>query len=268
MGYRFVFPHGKKKALTFSYDDGTEHDRRLVALFNKYSLKATFHLNSGNFGTANECESYIDAEEVETLYAGHEISCHSVHHPFFSDLSGTQTLNELLEDKRALERLAHYPIRGMSYPYGEFSDDVAAIAKTAGMEYSRTVESTMHFNLPLDFLRWHPTCHHDDVFLKLEEFEQLPPYRRLALFYVWGQSYEFARQNKWEHIERFCQRVSKCEDVWFATNIEIKEYLDAARGLVHTADEACVYNPSATKVFLENSGKQFVISAGETLYFE
>jgi peptidoglycan/xylan/chitin deacetylase (PgdA/CDA1 family) len=42
-----LFPGGKQKALTLSYDDGQAQDRRLVALFNKYNLKATFHLNSG-----------------------------------------------------------------------------------------------------------------------------------------------------------------------------------------------------------------------------
>ena len=45
---------GKKKAVTFSYDDGVTQDIRLIALFNKYGLKATFNLNSellGSFGT-------------------------------------------------------------------------------------------------------------------------------------------------------------------------------------------------------------------------
>ena len=40
------FPGGKHKALTMSYDDGKEDDKRLVALFNKYGIKGTFHLNS------------------------------------------------------------------------------------------------------------------------------------------------------------------------------------------------------------------------------
>ena len=32
--------NGKKKAVTFSYDDGVEQDRRLIALFNKYGMKS------------------------------------------------------------------------------------------------------------------------------------------------------------------------------------------------------------------------------------
>ena len=30
--------NGKKKALTFSYDDGVTQDERLIALFNKYGM--------------------------------------------------------------------------------------------------------------------------------------------------------------------------------------------------------------------------------------
>ena len=32
--------HGKCKAVTFSYDDGVSQDVRLIALLNKYGLKA------------------------------------------------------------------------------------------------------------------------------------------------------------------------------------------------------------------------------------
>lgn len=36
-----------RKALTFSYDDGIEQDRKLVEIFNRYGMKATFNLNTG-----------------------------------------------------------------------------------------------------------------------------------------------------------------------------------------------------------------------------
>ena len=37
----------KNKFLTFSYDDGVIQDRRLIALLDKYGLKATFNISSG-----------------------------------------------------------------------------------------------------------------------------------------------------------------------------------------------------------------------------
>ena len=44
-----LFPNAKRKALTFSYDDGVEQDARLMEIFNKHGLKGTFNLNSGLF---------------------------------------------------------------------------------------------------------------------------------------------------------------------------------------------------------------------------
>ena len=41
---------GKNKAITFSYDDGVTQDIRLIEIFNKYNLKATFNLNSELLG--------------------------------------------------------------------------------------------------------------------------------------------------------------------------------------------------------------------------
>ena len=266
MDYRLRFPGGLKKAVTFSYDDNTECDRRLVDLFDRYHLKGTFHLNSGTFGTSNPYEDYILSDEVETLYEGHEVSCHGYHHPFFSHLTKGQMLTELLEDKRSLERLCHYPVRGMSYPFGEFFQEAIDVAKAVGIEYARTVEDTMNFNLPTDFMRWNPTCHHNKAFSLLDDFVNEPEWRNLGLFYIWGHSFEFERENTWDMIEEFCKRISSYKDIWFASNIEIKDYLSAARNLISNVDEDMLYNPSALTVSIEYKGEQKEIGAGEVLH--
>ena len=36
----------KRKAVTFSYDDGVRQDRRLAEIFDKYGIKGTFNFNS------------------------------------------------------------------------------------------------------------------------------------------------------------------------------------------------------------------------------
>ena len=68
------YPGGKHKALTMSYDDGKVQDRRLVALFNQYGIKGTFHLNSGLLNDPNR----VQPEEFPALYAGHEVACHYI----------------------------------------------------------------------------------------------------------------------------------------------------------------------------------------------
>lgn len=45
-----LFPGGKRKALTLSYDDGVIQDRHLVDLMRRYGVKGTFNLNSGLLG--------------------------------------------------------------------------------------------------------------------------------------------------------------------------------------------------------------------------
>ena len=38
-----VYPGGKIKALTFSYDDGVRFDGKLIEIFNRYGMKGTFN---------------------------------------------------------------------------------------------------------------------------------------------------------------------------------------------------------------------------------
>lgn len=45
-----LFPGGVRRALTMSYDDGQIFDVRLAELFDKYHIRGTFHINSGNLG--------------------------------------------------------------------------------------------------------------------------------------------------------------------------------------------------------------------------
>ena len=115
VGYKIemVFPGGKTKALVLSYDDGTIHDRRLVQLMNKYQLIGTFHLNSNKLNTDNPF-NYLNKSEIKSLYKGHEVSVHSANHPNLPDISKNEVINEIVEDRKELERLMGYSVRGMA----------------------------------------------------------------------------------------------------------------------------------------------------------
>ena len=60
--------NGKKKAVTFSFDDGIEQDVRAIEILDKYGLKATFNLNSGKFGTSYPFE--WNGRNIERLLSG------------------------------------------------------------------------------------------------------------------------------------------------------------------------------------------------------
>lgn len=256
----FRFPGGKDKALTFSYDDGQVYDRKLVDIFNRYGVKGTFHLNSGVLGQ----EGFVARGEIKELYHGHEVACHSVTHPFFSEIAEGQMLREILEDRRILEQDAEKIVRGFSYPFGEYGEALIGMARSLGIVYARTVEDTMSFNLPTDFMVWNPTCHHNKVTEELmDDYLNPPAYRKLALFYIWGHSYEFGQQDNWEHMEHICEKLGGKESVWYATNMEIYEYITAMRSVVFSADGDILYNPSATPVYMLAGEKEVCLAAGE-----
>ena len=257
------YPNGLKKALTMSYDDGVIHDRRLVEIFNRYGIKGTFHINSGLLNSG----SRLAADEIAELYRGHEIACHTDTHPFPEALPRECLINQVYGDRRKLEAIAGYPVRGMSYPFGRFNDEVIDTMRALGIEYSRTTVSTNGFAVPTDFMRWNPTTHHRGDLGKLLEAFANPPRRipNLMLFYVWGHSYEFNDNNNWEIIEDFCEKVSKLDNVWFATNIEIYDYITALKALRFSADCTIVYNPSAITCWFTADGKEYAVNPGQTL---
>lgn len=70
------FSGGKTKALTLRHDVGREDDRKMVDILNSHNVKGTFHLNSGLLHSPG----HVTSNEVPTLYARHEVSCHTVSH--------------------------------------------------------------------------------------------------------------------------------------------------------------------------------------------
>ena len=46
--------NNKKKAITFSFDDGVTQDIRLIEILNRYGLKGTFNINSCLLGLKGE----------------------------------------------------------------------------------------------------------------------------------------------------------------------------------------------------------------------
>ena len=267
------FPLWKEKALTFSYDDGNIKDRDLVELFNKYGVKGTFNLNSAKF-SENGADYNISKKEVRKLYKGHEVAVHTVTHPKLEGLPNSLIVKEIASDKEELEKLSGTIVQGMAYPFGTYSDEVIKVAKECGIKYSRTVEAHRSFKLPKSdsWLKMPATCHHADerLFELAEKFVSAEPSTAYWdydgwLFYVWGHSYEFRTEEDWQRMEGFVSMVANRDDIWYATNIEIYEYIEAFRGLVYSNDATMVYNPSAIDVYMLHNKKRVVVKSGKTV---
>lgn len=282
MMMHMLFPEAKTKALTFSYDDCLEQDIRLMEIFNKNGLKGTFNLN----GKPLETEEYSYPEGTIHLRMGsklalesyggevgknHEVAFHGYTHPFLDRVPRAIASYEVAKGREVLEALFGRIVRGCAYPMGTFNDMTVDVLRENGIAYARTTVSTGDFSIPQDWLRMPATCHHDDprLFELAEKFISDEPgvWDTPWLFYVWGHTFEFDMKNNWDRIETFCEMVGNREDVWYATNMEIFEYVEAYRHLNFSVEGKLVHNPSALSVWFKYGGITCKVGAGETVQF-
>ncbi len=228
--------NGKMKALTFSYDDGVTQDIRLIELFNKYGMKATFNLNSALLGKPGELmredvhvwHNKVQPEDVRHIYEGHEIAGHTLTHPFLPDFTDdSEIIRQVEEDRLRLSELGGYEVVGFAYPGGgiNYTSHVAdVIRKGTGIKYCRHTRSNHSFDLQTNLYEFSPTVYHHAQWDKMEElgerFLALTP-DKPQIMYVWGHSYEFDINNSWERFERFLQMMSGRDDIYYATNKEV-----------------------------------------------
>jgi hypothetical protein len=272
-----VFPGGKGKALTFSYDDGVRQDNRLVELLNKYGFKGTFNLGAGLFEVAGSFPAgdrkvditRIRADDVNALYDGHEVAGHGYMHSGLNSADTGMAMYEIITDRYELERITGKMIRGFAYPFGQFDDNVKTLLRMAGFAYARTIKSTREFRLPDDWLEWNPTCHHNDPELMrlAEKFcTEKPFFFQPQVFYLWGHAYEFDQQDNWNLIEGFLAYMARYkDDIWAATNIEIANYLNAFKRLAYSADGNMVHNPTNIDILFAVRFDRYTVHPGETV---
>ncbi len=226
--------NGKKRAVTFSFDDGVRQDVRVVEILNKYGLKGTFNLNSGTLGMGGETNwlpkvvSYarVQAEEVRDVYAGHEVAVHTVNHPHLTKLTDDEIVREVEDDRAALSKLCGYDVIGLAYPYGDYDDRVVELLRTrTGVRYGRGVIGAKDFSLPKeqDLFSFDPTIYFvDEKFEeKVDEFLALDT-DEPQMLYIWGHAYELdAELITWEKFEAVCKKLAGRSEIFYGTNKEV-----------------------------------------------
>ena len=284
MRYKFLrFPEGKAKAVTFSYDDGCPHDIKLSEIFTKNALKCTFNINNG-FLTEKGDEFHLSISEVKEniIDKGHEIAVHGELHCANGSASPLNGIKDVLNCRMGLEQKFGTIVRGMAYPDSGISrfdngttyEQVKNYLTYLDIAYARALCGTVNdFTLPTDWHKWLPTAHHNDpqIFEKIERFLNYD-YENIyissahpLLLYIWGHSYEFPNNNNWDRIEKIAEMVSGRDDIWYATNMEIYEYVTAYNSLVFSADDTIVYNPTLKTIWFFGDGEIYKVNPGETL---
>lgn len=288
------FPEGKYRALTFTFDDGSNQDKWLMEVLKKNGLKATFNLNMGLLPPVNSEEFDFDKldeayfpvksvqhrlslEEIKELYVGSgmELASHGYLHAQLPLLNDDHALYELIRDRKALEDIMGVPVRGYAYPQGDFDDRSIELLKRAGFVYARTAYMTHRFDLPTDFMRWGPTCGYcDPAAMDLaEEFLTVQPgpgvyfgETRAKLYNIFAHSYEFEFRKDYDVMEKLCEKLGGHDDeVWYCTNIEYFRYDKAFRDLDFNIDQTVVYNPSCIPVWIYANNNTVKVGPGETV---
>jgi len=274
---RMRFPDGKRKALTLSYDDGVDQDVRLIEILQRHGIKGTFNLNSGRYPAEpvpvepEIVHRRLTRAHATELYrgSGMEVAIHGLSHSFMDRLPPNLCLEEIVQDRKNLEKQFGTIIRGMAYPYGTVSDALVEMLGYAGVAYARTTVSLEKFDVPKDWLRWNPTCHHKNPRLMelAQDFaeDRKQNFRNPWLFYLWGHSYEFEQDDNWQIMEEFASYMGGREDVWYATNLEIHDYVENWYRLIFSMDGTMVYNPSCCEMFFNMGDQIYCVQAGEVL---
>ena len=281
MKYNYLrFPGGKAKAITLSYDDGSRDDIKFLEIINKYGLKCTFNLVGKDIESERHLSNAFIQENM--LGKGHEVANHGYFHRAQNKIRSIEGIRDIIDCRIALERSLGIIIRGMAYPDCAIEpivepntyNRIQGYLGELGIVYARNCTGDNDkFGLPDNWLNWLPTAHHNnpqimdyiDKFINLDVNSQYIARRTPKLFYMWGHSFEFECRHNWDHLENLCQKLSGHDDVWYATNIEIYDYVQAYNSLVYSADGTRVYNPTLYTIWFDVDKTPYTIKPGETL---
>jgi peptidoglycan/xylan/chitin deacetylase (PgdA/CDA1 family) len=130
-----AFPEGHCVAVTF--DDGCETDLLSAApILRQACFNATFFITSGRLGTSG----YLSPAQLKELSAqGFEIGCHSMTHPYLTDLDESGLRHEIVDSKTQLEQVIGQSVDHFSCPGGRCDQRVVTMARAAGY---RTVSTS------------------------------------------------------------------------------------------------------------------------------
>ena len=141
----------------------------------------------------------------------------------------------------------------MAYAYNGYNSEIINLLKSLGVTYARTTEESHSFEVPENWLTLKPTCHHADP--KLGELTDR--------FLNQSPEDEFKHREPWLFYV-----LSENKDIWFASNGEIYDYVQAYNRLVFSLDGERVYNPSCIPVFIELRGRVYEIPCGKEISFD
>ncbi|MGA7291962.1 MAG: polysaccharide deacetylase family protein [Terriglobales bacterium] len=119
-------------SVCITFDDGCETDLLAAApVLREFGFNATFYATAGFLGTPG----YLDARQVRDLDThGFQIGCHSMTHPYLSDLTEAELRREIVDAKLQIEAIVEHPIEHFSCPGGRYDARALQMAREAGFK--------------------------------------------------------------------------------------------------------------------------------------
>ena len=135
-----LYPSEPSVCITF--DDGCETDLIAAApVLQEFGFHATFYLTAGFLGTPG----YLNTDQVRQLDSlGFEIGCHSMTHPYLSDLADDELGREIVDAKLQIEQIVGHAIAHFSCPGGRYDKRTLETARHAG--FRSVANSRFHAN--------------------------------------------------------------------------------------------------------------------------
>jgi peptidoglycan/xylan/chitin deacetylase (PgdA/CDA1 family) len=209
------YPGGAKMAAVLSWDDGVSQDIPAAKLMHRHGWRATFFLNH---------HSPMVGKSKELTDLGMEIGSHSWSHPFYPLQSPDRCHQESVMMRKFLESKVNHPVISFAYPFNygpafdQKGDYVLRAQSDAGYLSCR---STMNGPLALDSLGDALALKTNGHFLmgrqKIEAEWQRALTTRFGIFYVWGHTYEIAKEEDWKNFEDLLHTYGKRPQTWYAS---------------------------------------------------
>lgn len=133
----------EKNSVAVTFDDGSETDLICAApVLKELGFGATFYITAGFVGRRGYL-SKVQVRELSSL--GFEIGCHSMTHPYLTDVAGSRLRDETAGARASLEQLSSSPVVHFSCPGGRWNTAVVHAVREAGFYSMATSRSGKNF---------------------------------------------------------------------------------------------------------------------------
>jgi len=154
------FNYSKSINVLLTFDDGLKSIKTHIEPFlTNLEIPFLIFIPTGYFGKTPDWE--IDSEfkrVLERVMTKEEvlslnkkfcfIGSHTINHPHLTNLKEDQIFTELVESKNVLEELLNSKIRYLSFPYGNYNQNIVRLSLEVGYEKVFTIEPG---NIPVNW---------------------------------------------------------------------------------------------------------------------